>query len=873
MAYQTKWTVLKALLALALAFAGSCTEDKTDLAKGSEDGQETVIPLVPDGGMVRFRLEVDKSGLGSVLLGAGHIITEQDQVYVNSAAYQPFIDDDGTAWLEVPESESSVYRMFFRPAGSARWFSDGAGDSPLRSLIVPFSQFYASTVEGLDSYPMYGEYSESTGDRIVFKDVLSALDITIKGSAAVASVNLHSKAGADGGVSRLGGIADYSLPEGYVLENGPDFINLNCTSGGTGVRITSSGKHFYILLPKGDYSEGFTLTVSDMEHKGQTFDIAPFGIEAGEVKSFSFNYSPDPSLYFFEHFDNFVWGANVSGNPDAGAWTPVSVDDSGTLSGYEEDLAVSGASIPGGQIIQANWATVSGWTVGERPSVSKSYVQSRNIADYAYLYRCQEYQGCVSCGAGDEVRGVVQPATFSRLRDGIYDLTVSYDICFRYGTGDTFLAKVSGSGIVTEVTVDGQPVLLDDGLEGNNTYNHSFVNNCTLDRGDLKAPTLPDYSDGWHHVEMRIVNVNEKTSLGLWGADAGNSIKHGFFLDNLEIRAFRHEGPGRKLRVLLFNIQNGMWSDQGNNFDNFVAFVNKYAPDVCVFCESQSIYRTGTSTAVSDSEWQLFTGMRSSRSNTDASSALTDPKWAALAARWGHSYHAISGYRDNYPQVITSSLPIETVKRIVQCSGSGEYVQHGAGHFRVEAFGKTVNIVTCHLWPQKFWPGRNTEASAAAYEGRDFQKIEAQSIMAKTINAYPDQEDWLLMGDTNAISPIDEPYYDYNELYQDIKEKWMYAHRVFRSEDYAHRLYDMIREGAGSPYIGGRFISSTGGGGRIDIMYGSESMRARVTTLATSINDTWSTVTSNPLLDPESESHFSDPSDHRPVYVEFDMSK
>ena len=80
MAYQTKWTVLKALLALALAFAGSCTEDKTDLAKGSEDGQETVIPLVPDGGMVRFRLEVDKSGLGSVLLGAGHRITEQDQV-------------------------------------------------------------------------------------------------------------------------------------------------------------------------------------------------------------------------------------------------------------------------------------------------------------------------------------------------------------------------------------------------------------------------------------------------------------------------------------------------------------------------------------------------------------------------------------------------------------------------------------------------------------------------------------------------------------------------------------------------------------------------------------------------------------------------
>ena len=33
------------------------------------------------------------------------------------------------------------------------------------------------------------------------------------------------------------------------------------------------------------------------------------------------------------------------------------------------------------------------------------------------------------------------------------------------------------------------------------------------------------------------------------------------------------------MRLLYWNIQNGMWSDQGNNYDNFVAWVREYDPD------------------------------------------------------------------------------------------------------------------------------------------------------------------------------------------------------------------------------------------------------------------------------------------------------
>ena len=51
---------------------------------------------------------------------------------------------------------------------------------------------------------------------------------------------------------------------------------------------------------------------------------------------------------------------------------------------------------------------------------------------------------------------------------------------------------------------------------------------------------------------------------------------------------------GRDLKVLYWNIQNGMWSDQGNNYDNFVEFVKEQNPDICVWCEAESRYRTGT---------------------------------------------------------------------------------------------------------------------------------------------------------------------------------------------------------------------------------------------------------------------------------------
>ena len=44
------------------------------------------------------------------------------------------------------------------------------------------------------------------------------------------------------------------------------------------------------------------------------------------------------------------------------------------------------------------------------------------------------------------------------------------------------------------------------------------------------------------------------------------------------------------LTLLYWNIQNGMWDDQANNYDNFVAFVAGLDPDICVWTEAESRY-------------------------------------------------------------------------------------------------------------------------------------------------------------------------------------------------------------------------------------------------------------------------------------------
>ena len=57
-----------------------------------------------------------------------------------------------------------------------------------------------------------------------------------------------------------------------------------------------------------------------------------------------------------------------------------------------------------------------------------------------------------------------------------------------------------------------------------------------------------------------------------------------------------------EIKVLYWNIQNRMWSDQGNDYDNFVEFVKSESPDICVWAEAESRYRTDSAVKMAGCE-------------------------------------------------------------------------------------------------------------------------------------------------------------------------------------------------------------------------------------------------------------------------------
>lgn len=300
--------------------------------------------------------------------------------------------------------------------------------------------------------------------------------------------------------------------------------------------------------------------------------------------------------------------------------------------------------------------------------------------------------------------------------------------------------------------------------------------------------------------------------------------------------ASKSEAEDTTLRVLYWNFQNGMWSDEPNGYNNFAAWVRRYDPDVCIWCEAQTIYKPYTNEACAPEERYLVAN------------------WDKLAAKYGHTYWAIGGHRDNYPQVITSKLPIEVVNQIVG-EEPDSVVTHGAGHFRVEFNGKKVNIVTLHTWPQKYaYRAEDKEASAAENGGDKYRLKEMEYICKNTIEkvADADKEYWLMAGDYNSRSRVDNHFYKWEE------------------NDTRFLVHDYIRNN--TPYIDiiaerfpGEFHTTIAGKSRIDFIYCTTPLYERIVD-AYVVNDAY---TKDPIRDEKTNFHF--PSDHLPILVDYEM--
>ena len=59
-------------------------------------------------------------------------------------------------------------------------------------------------------------------------------------------------------------------------------------------------------------------------------------------------------------------------------------------------------------------------------------------------------------------------------------------------------------------------------------------------------------------------------------------------------------------RLLYWNIQDGMWDGQTDNFNRFVEWVQKQSPDICVFAEVRTKRQTGKTDHVKDESQRIL---------------------------------------------------------------------------------------------------------------------------------------------------------------------------------------------------------------------------------------------------------------------------
>ena len=187
-------------------------------------------------------------------------------------------------------------------------------------------------------------------------------------------------------------------------------------------------------------------------------------------------------------------------------------------------------------------------------------------------------------------------------------------------------------------------------------------------------------------------------------------------------------------KLLSWNIQDGMWCDQFDNYVNFVAYINEINPDIFCIQEAATHWDIDGKTLSHYSRYLPYPDQKE-----DQVGVKEPTGWIELAARWGHKYVVMGPYKDNYPVVITSKYPIEVIERLR--GDENTKVSHGAIHVKVHFTEDiSVNLVNLHLQPS------NIDNASA------FRMNEINFYLSKTINSkeHYREKHWLMMGDFNS---------------------------------------------------------------------------------------------------------------------------
>lgn len=765
-------------------------------------------------------------------------ITIGDSIRVNGKYYSITKNNDGNYCITVEESADGTYQAVWGATRPTSFVAKGG----ITKVWIPYSQFYKSTINNLASYPLYASTKTSEENRLVFADGYALLDLVVKAkNIYVSSIRVENTK-----EEKIAGPASYSYPkQSLQTSEGKNFVVLNTTNAGKYVRIMPKGEHFYIPILPGNYTEGLKVRICDNIHKMMEFSLSPTTLQANEVVTAQVEYQPDKNLIYFEGFDNLVWGGDYSAGSAGYGYAPVSTTPSYNTgikyTGYEEALTRVSYNAPATGFLQSNtWDDVNGKTLSTSHQVTESYLKSRNLYDFKYLFRCQEYSGYMGIAKGSDYRGILQTGNLSNC-DSICNAEVMFDFCPNAFLDDDISVQINNGGIIRSVFIDEKEIDLADvhcGYE-------AVSSRIELSKKLFSIATAHQNVKKWHKIKLRVEHFSSGSRLYLAGATTPKG-SHAFFIDNIEVRKLNVVKKGN-LRLLYWNIQNGMWGDQQNNYNNFAKWVRSLNPDICIWCEARSNHPYMETSNLPDEKSYLPNKYESYDTNLG---------WVELAERYGHKYTALGGHRDNFPQEITSKYPIKTLLKITKTDDPSKPIAHGGSIQQIDFNGTKINFVTLHPWPQRYGYGvssANQEASQKANEGDYYREYEMNYILDHTILSpeYTDTENWILAGDLNSKSRLDNWFYGYKTdtcafLCQDA---------ILNKTN----LVDVIAN-----FHKGKFMSSLNGNSRIDYVYATPSLYQKVQDAFVVVDD-WTTIISANL------SNYSFPSDHRPILVDFQI--
>ena len=831
---------------LAAAFALSCAPEQLpddENNNETDDPGNVEIPVNPDDkeegvpdGVVRLYLND-----ASVRNAFGVSLKEWGRVQVNGAEYQSAINDAGKVYVDIPLVEGVTSYSAVLAGGSSDWW----GETPDKDIVHPFAYAYHQADQTVSSFPLFAEVMpQSNSADLNFKSGCAVLKLKITGDASVASIKVKEPAGA-----KIAGVGSYASGA-YTISKGTDFVVLNTTNKGNFVQLSGAGAEFLIPIAAGQYDSGLEVTVCTADHKMSRTVIPSFAVSSDEVYTKEITHKADSDLIYYEGFDNFVWGGDIVGGNETLAMLPksekVTVTSFKTLTGFETPLYQTECTMAGaGYVQKSSISEISGKIVEDSRNLSASYVRSRNVGDYAALFRVQEHQGYISVGASDSYNGIFEPTLAGAAITMQKDVNISFDFCPKSDfNDDLYFVATNGANIVS-CSIDGVELSKD-------AFTRVFSKTGStgkLFKSAVEIPAEMTAKNNWHRISMTVRNINDASTFKITTSSSNSKLgNYGFYLDNFEVRSVYDASLKRSttLRVLYWNIQNGMWADQDNSYNNFVAWVKKYNPDVCVWCEGETIFN--------------MSGDKVYGTNRVLPSA-----WASVAARYGHNYISKGADKDNYPQIITSKYDITTLEQIYETSVADSPVAHGAGHFSINFGGTEVRIISFHAYAQAYHPkyeGKTDEeksASAALYEGDYHREHEIKHICDNVINASANSSvtNWLLMGDFNAVSRVDAEHYT-----TDSNSTVYLLHDYLLANTY---MKDIIAErNAPEDY----FSSINGDTRRIDYMYASPAMYDRIQSAAILI-DLWTVLSQDKSV---TSGYFCRPSDHRPILVDFKMN-